>query len=82
FNRPENKAGLTPKEQLAAISEITHKLVEKQDGIYIDELSPLLAKERVKFVPISKVSPTTLSFLEIFFDREIFPILTPMAVDA
>ncbi|MCG2947520.1 hypothetical protein KZ309_26960, partial [Escherichia coli] len=48
----------------------------------IDELSPLLAKERVKFVPISKVSPTTLSFLEIFFDREIFPILTPMAVDA
>lgn len=82
FNRPENKAGLTPKEQLAAISEITHKLVEKQDDIYIDELSPLLAKERVKFVPISKLSPTTLSFLEIFFDREIFPILTPMAVDA
>jgi polyphosphate kinase len=82
YNRPENKAGLTPKEQLAAISEITHTLVEKQDDIYTYELSPLLAKEHLKFVPISKASSTTLSFLETFFDREIFPILTPMAVDA
>ncbi|MFP7736717.1 RNA degradosome polyphosphate kinase [Priestia aryabhattai] len=82
FNRPENKTGLTPKEQLAAISDITHMLVDKQDDVYIYELSPLLAKERVKFVSISKITSTTLSFLEAFFDNQIFPILTPMAIDA
>ena len=43
FNRPENKAGLTPKEQLAAISQITRDLVEKQDCTYVQELIPLLA---------------------------------------
>ncbi|MCY8235464.1 RNA degradosome polyphosphate kinase [Priestia endophytica] len=82
FNRPENKAGLTPKEQLSAISEITHSLVDKQDDIYINELTPLLAKERVKFVSVSKVSSAELLFLEDFFNQQIFPILTPMAIDA
>ncbi|MBE5102236.1 RNA degradosome polyphosphate kinase [Priestia aryabhattai] len=82
FNRPENKAGLTPKEQLAAISEITHTLVDKQDDVYIYELAPQLAKERVKFASISKLSSSTLSYLESIFDKQIFPILTPMAIDA
>jgi len=35
FNRPENKAGLMPKEQLAALSTITYKLIDKQDDVYI-----------------------------------------------
>jgi len=82
FNLPENKAGLTPKEQLNAISEITHTLVDKQDDVYIYELAPLLAKEHVKFVSITKITSTALSFLEAYFDKQIFPTLTPMAIDA
>ncbi|WP_142294779.1 RNA degradosome polyphosphate kinase [Priestia aryabhattai] len=82
FNRPENKAGLTPKEQLAAISTITHNLIDKQDDVYLYDLAPLLAKEKVKIVSISKTNSTDLSFLESFFDKQIFPILTPMAIDA
>ncbi|MFC3882418.1 RNA degradosome polyphosphate kinase [Bacillus songklensis] len=82
FNRPENKAGLTPKEQLSAISEITHTLVKKQDEVYLHELTPLLAKEQVKMASISEVSPAASAFLEAFFDEQIFPVLTPMAIDA
>lgn len=82
YNRPENKAGLTPKEQLSAISKLTHTLVKKQDHAYLNRLTPLLAKERVKFVSIDDVSPQWLTFLEHFFDEQIFPVLTPMAVDA
>ena len=82
FNRPENKAGLTPLEQLAAISTITHRLIEKQDHIYLHQLSPLLEKERVKIIPISQVSDSDLAFLEEQFDEHIFPTLTPMAIDA
>ncbi|MGP7816292.1 RNA degradosome polyphosphate kinase [Niallia sp. 01092] len=82
YNKPENKAGMTPKEQLGAISEITHKLVDKQDHTYIHELTPLLEKENVRIVPVSEVSTDALAFLETFFDEQIFPVLTPMAVDA
>ncbi len=82
YNKPENKAGLTPKEQLTAIYELTHKLVKEQDNAYLHKLYPLLAKENVKFMSIEEVSPQGLSFLEKLFDEQIFPVLTPMAVDA
>lgn len=82
FNRPENKAGLTPKEQLCLISEITHYLVSKQDDVYLNELTPLLAKENVTITSMPEVSPAAYTYLETFFDEQIFPVLTPMAIDA
>nr|WP_309101741.1 RNA degradosome polyphosphate kinase [Fredinandcohnia onubensis] len=82
YNRPENKAGLTPAEQLTEISKIAHQLVKKQDSVYLDQLKPLLAKENVKIVELSEVNNEDLQFLEELFDEQIFPVLTPMAVDA
>lgn len=82
FNRPENKAGLTPAEQLDAISKITHTLIEKQDHTYLHLLTPLLEKENVIINPISEVSDSDLAFLEEHFNEHIFPALTPMAIDA
>ena len=82
FNRPENKAGLTPAEQLESISKITHELIEKQDDTYLRLLTPILEKEKVKIIPISAVSDSDLAFLEEQFNEHIFPALTPMAIDA
>ena len=82
FNRPENKAGLTPAEQLEEISKLTHELFKKQDDTYQHILAPHLAKEHVKIVSISEVSNADLAFLEDQFDEHIFPALTPMAIDA
>ncbi|WP_050181054.1 RNA degradosome polyphosphate kinase [Domibacillus robiginosus] len=82
FNRPENKAGLTPKEQLCLISEITHHLVGKQDDVYLNELTPLLAKENVTVASMTEISPSAFTYLETIFDEQIFPVLTPMAIDA
>lgn len=82
FNKPENKAGLTPKEQLCAISERTHQLVNKQDRIYFDELTPKLTKEQVEIVPLEEVTPEELRYLEDFFSEQVYPVLTPMAIDA
>lgn len=82
FNRPENKAGLTPSEQLDAISTLTHELIKKQDHTYQHLLAPLLAKEHVEIVQISNISNADLAFLEDQFDEHIFPALTPMAIDA
>ncbi|MDQ1004963.1 polyphosphate kinase [Neobacillus niacini] len=82
FNRPENKAGLTPSEQLAAISKITHQLIAKQDQTYLHELTPQLAKEKVKILSIVELHVGDLFFLENLFDEQLFPVLTPMAIDA
>ncbi|MEH7110288.1 RNA degradosome polyphosphate kinase [Bacillus sp. JJ1764] len=82
YNRRENKAGLTPKEQVAAISAITRKLVEKQAHTYLHILTPLLEKEGVKVVQVSQLNSADLSFLEMYFDEQLFPVLTPMAIDA
>ncbi|MBP0727149.1 RNA degradosome polyphosphate kinase [Bacillus sp. RG28] len=82
YKKHENKAGLTPKEQLTKISHITCDLVKKQDYTYLHELTPLLAKERVKIMPVSEIHTNDLSFLETYFDEQLFPVLTPMAIDA
>lgn len=82
FNKPENKVGLTPKEQLSRISKKTHELIELQYRTYNECLLPALEVEGVSFISIHKASKEQLDFLEAKFDEEIFHVLTPMAIDA
>jgi polyphosphate kinase len=82
FNKPENKVGLTPKEQLSLISEKTHEMIELQYRTYNERLLPALEIEGVSIISIKKASEEQLTFLEDQFDEEIFHVLTPMAIDA
>lgn len=81
YNKTENKVGLTTKEQLEGIYETTHALVKEQDHVYLQQLIPMLAKEDVIFLSIEEVPPNLVAFLEDYFDDQVFPVLTPMAVD-
>jgi polyphosphate kinase len=82
FNKPDNKAGLTPKTQLATISLKNHKLVELQYKTF-SELIPELKAEKIEFVDrIDQLSGEVRKYLENYFDINIFPVLTPMAIDA
>ncbi len=82
FSRPENKASLTPKQQLKQISEENHRLVHLQDMIYTETLVPMLRHEGFQFLSINECNKEQLSFLQHRFHHYIFPVLTPMAVDA
>ncbi|WP_243291758.1 RNA degradosome polyphosphate kinase [Bacillus sp. FJAT-47783] len=82
FNKPENKAGLTPKEQLSKIAYKNHQLVERQYNIYKKSILPKLKEENVTFTTIDDLHKEQLDKLERYFDEHIFPVLTPMAVDA
>jgi polyphosphate kinase len=82
YNKPENKAGLTPKQQLSAISQKAHALVKEQDNVFLNGLSLLLTKEQVEILSVESLSPKLLPFLEKIFDEQVFPVLTPMAIDA
>ena len=65
FNLPDNKSGLTPSEQLLAISEKTHQLMKTHDDIFLQHLTPLLEKEGVKFIRMVELSDgEDLSYLK------------------
>ena len=81
FSKPENKAGLTPKQQLFSISKQNHDLVKQQYDTYIHTLLPELQKYGVEIIAVEKLEKSNLDKLEQYFDEQIFPVLTPMAID-
>ncbi|MBM7578317.1 RNA degradosome polyphosphate kinase [Jeotgalibacillus terrae] len=81
FTKPENKAGLTPKQQLSAISDHTHRLV-KQQYEALTSLQSKLKGEDVEFKEIDTLTSKQHNFIEHFFKEQVFPVLTPLAVDA
>ncbi|MQR84616.1 RNA degradosome polyphosphate kinase [Bacillus megaterium] len=82
FSKPENKAGLTPKQQLFSISKQNHNLVKQQYDTYIHTLLPELQKYGVEIITVEKLEKLNLDKLEQYFDEQIFPVLTPIAIDA
>ncbi|WP_416151958.1 RNA degradosome polyphosphate kinase [Salipaludibacillus sp. HK11] len=82
FNKPENKAGLTPKQQLKKIAFETHRLVEIQDDLYNSELRFTLSQKGITFLQISKLTGKAYDALSNHFKNYILPVLTPMAIDA
>lgn len=82
YNRPENKAGMSPKQQLKEIAKKTHELVELQYNNYNKLLVPELFEENIKFLKMDHLTSEQIKNMEEYFDEQIFPVLTPLAVDA
>lgn len=74
-------AGMTPEEQIENISELCQQLVAKQ-YIYLKDILQVLQKEGLSFVKPDSIDEEQKKWLENYFEREIFPVVTPMAVDA
>lgn len=79
---PENKAGMTPRQQLAAISRETHDMVHTQYELLHHEIIPLLAEQGISFLKPEDITDEQQEFLRTYFYDRIYPVLTPMAVDA
>ena len=73
--------GLTASEQLALISARTQELVERQGRCFVDEVLPALAEAGIRIVRWSEVDAADRSRLGEYFTAQIFPVLTPLAVD-
>lgn len=79
FNQPDNKAGMTAPEQLVAISDLTHQLVELQHELYQQQIDHLKA-ENICITSIKQLSGEDQNWLADYFSEHIFPILTPIAI--
>lgn len=81
FNRPDDKSNLTPKQQLSAIASFNHDLVEQQYKLY-KQLQNELEEQQIRLFQMDALPAEALYSLEQYFDEQIYPILTPMAIDA
>src|ERR1700736_3378902 len=73
--------GMSPLEQLRAIRARVEGLVEGQTGLLNRELIPALAEADIALVRAADVTKRELSQLHSVFRQQIFPVLTPLAVD-
>ena len=72
--------GLTPHQALARIRERVLELSALQSRLWKKELRPALAAEGITAGGIEDLDPKELAQLERRFHREIYPVLTPLAV--
>lgn len=76
-------AGMKPSEQLEEIESQTHEFVEEQYETYNHALLPALGKEGLEVVTrFENLTPEEAAFVDDFFAEEVYPVLTPMAVDS
>ncbi len=76
-------AGMTATEQLNAINTATRKLVDTQYSTYNRSLLPLLKAKDIRILDAYEdLNDTQAAFADAYFMENVYPVLTPMAVDA
>ncbi len=73
--------GRTPERQLADISKILRPIVAEQHQIFERTLQDLLHKEGIYLVDYVDLDDAEREYFQAFFQSNVFPILTPLAVD-
>ncbi len=68
-------------EQLAAISRRVRKMVEDQYHCWREDLLPALEQENIRFLTYPGVEGKAQTYLENYFAEEVYPVLTPLAID-
>lgn len=74
-------AGLSPAQQLHAIADLNHQLQTQHARYTLETLMPELAHEGVELMRWNELSLSEQEEFTQFFHRQVFPVLTPLAVD-
>src|SRR6266403_3338017 len=73
--------GLTPSQQLDAITEHVADLMEQQRKCLYEVLLPELTEHGIEIVTMNDLDETERQRVNEFFESQVFPVLTPLAVD-
>ena len=74
-------SGSSPRQQLRAISEQAHRLQDEHAHYMIDHILPDLAKEQIVLLSWDKLTAAEQERLSRYYRQQVFPVLTPLAVD-
>jgi polyphosphate kinase len=73
--------GLTPREQLAYIAKRNQELVEQHSSAFEQRVRPALAERGIRIVRWGELAEEDKQRLHNYFTAQVFPVLTPLAVD-
>src|SRR6516225_4415949 len=73
--------GLTPREQLRRIGERTQQIASQHARVFLDSVRPALAGEGIVIVTWDDLDDLERTELSAYFHEQVFPVLTPLAVD-
>jgi polyphosphate kinase len=76
-----NSAGYTPQELLKIVLQRTQELVRIQAERFRDVIIPELAQHGIEFLKIDELSQDERDHLKDYYNKRIFPVLTPLVVD-
>src|SRR6266853_674079 len=74
--------GLSPTETFNNIRRVVNELVATQYALWNNELQPELAKHGIRIRDVTNLSAKRAAWAHRYFQQEVFPMLTPLAVDA
>ena len=78
---PRSLDGLSPSQQLTAIRAAVIPMLEKQARCFREQLRPALAAEQIHLLSWGQLTDNERAFAHQHFKTNLFPVLTPMAVD-
>ena len=73
--------GLTPREQLRRIGEQTQQIATRHARVFLDSVEPGLAEQGIHIVTWADLDQAERNQLQTYFNEQVFPVLTPLAVD-
>lgn len=73
---------LSPTDTFENIQRIVRELVATQYALWNDELLPELAKNGIRILQVAQLNTKRAAWARKYFQEEVFPMLTPLAVDA
>src|ERR1700722_14759735 len=73
--------GLTPREQLRRIGEQTQQIASRHARVFLDSVRPGLAEAGIHVVTWADLDQAQRDRLATYFTEQVFPVLTPLAVD-
>src|SRR6201991_4131373 len=73
--------GLSPREQLRRIGERTQQIASRHAHVFLESVRPALADEGIVIVTWGELDDDERGRLSTYFHEQVFPVLTPLAVD-
>ena len=80
YTKPD-PSGLTPQELINQLAEKIHAFTEKQYSCLNRSILPALKKHQLSFVTPKEMTPRQQKHITDYFNKVLFPVLTPLAVD-
>lgn len=76
-----SSSGLSPQEVLSEISREAHRLQERHAKLFVDVLKPAIKEKGIRLVRWVNLEDSERELFHEYFQNQVFPVLTPLAVD-